>query len=416
MRVVVSLSIVSLAFFVGLLIVKPWLAHRGLSKQPSREELSRAISYDPQNPSYNYRLGLYWHYVPTERDHNRALNSYISAINLNPAKAEYWLELAKVYEGLNDLTSSKEALDRALILNPTYLKTRWMIANHWLRQGETDRALGELKLIIKDHPGEKEKVFNLLHFITGNDVGIILKRAVPGELEPMTEYLSFLMERGDTEGVKTLWKTFSKGFLVDSKAKIRYMDYLISKGEMEDAKREWIRYRGAGHEQTNLVWNGDFEEEILNGGFGWKIGRVEGVDVNVDNGVFFKGKRSLRIEFDGRQNVDFHHIFQIVLLEPQTRYTFSANMITDKITTSNGIFIQFHGINGCNFSRETEVLTGTNAWRESRIELSTPHNCNAGIVRLRRVKSEKLDNLIGGRAWIDGVRLEKFYTETSGRV
>jgi hypothetical protein len=91
-------------------------------------------------------------------------------------------------------------------------------------------------------------------------------------------------------------------------------------------------------------------------------------------------------------------------------------MITDKITTGNGIFIQFHGINGCNFSRETEVLTGTNDWRELRIELSTPPNCNAGIVRFRRVKSEKLDNLIGGRAWIDGVRLEKFYTETSGRV
>jgi hypothetical protein len=181
---------------------------------------------------------------------------------------------------------------------------------------------------------------------------------------------------------------------------------------MKEARREWIKYRATEDESSGLVSNGGFEEDIFNGGFGWRLRRIEGVDIKTDNRVFFRGKRSLRVEFDGRHNLDFSHVFQITPLEPRTRYILSANIMTEKITTTNGIFMQFYGINDCKFSRKTEVLTGTNAWKELTIELSTPPDCDAGAVRFRREKSEKFNNLIGGSAWIDGVRLEKSYAET----
>lgn len=412
MRFAVSLMVLSLALSGGWFVVKPWLSQRVLSEQPSTEELLRAISHDPGNPFNHYRLGLYRRYDPAERDLKKAIFSYIAAINLNPTKAQYWLELAGTYEDLGELAASKRALDRALLLKPTNIKSRWMTVNLLLRQGETDRALSELKPIVKDHPRERIKVFSLLHMITGDDVELILKRALPRELKPITAYLLFLIRRGDTVGVKRLWKTLSRDYEVDSKMRIRYINYLISRDDIEEAMGEWTGYKGRGKEPANLVWNGGFEEDIYNGGFGWKTGRVEGVVASIDDKVFRGGRRSLRVEFDGGHNINFHHVYQVVPLEPRTMYTLSADMMTEEITTGSGIFMEFYGINGCKFYKKTETLTDTNDWGRLGVEFTTPQGCNAGAVRLRRLKSEKLDNLIDGRAWVDGVWLEKSYTAT----
>src|SRR3990172_5912826 len=304
-RFAASLAVSSLTLLTGWLIVKPWLAQR---EPYSGEGLLRAVSYDPRNPAYYYRLGLYRHYDPLERDIARALNFYIAAINLSPLNSEYWLELSKVLEDLNDRAGSEKALNRAIALNTSDLKARWRAVNYYLRQAETDRALEGLKLIIKDNPGERMKAFSLLHSITGNDVELIIKKALPGGpaggLEPMAGYLSFLMKINNTEGAKTLWKAIAKGGDIDPDVRTEYIDYLISSGEMDDAEEEWRRYKGMAGRPANIVWNGGVEEDISNRGFDWKMERVTGVDAGVDSMVFFKGKRSLRIEYTARQHKD----------------------------------------------------------------------------------------------------------------
>ena len=410
-RFAASLAVSSLTLLTGWLIVKPWLAQR---EPYSGEGLLRAVSYDPRNPAYYYRLGLYRHYDPLERDIAGALNSYIAAINLSPLKSEYWLGLSKALEDLNDSAGSEKAINRALALNTSDLKARWRAVNYCLRHADTDRALEGLKLIIKDHPGERMKAFSLLHSITGNDVELIIKKALPGGpaggLEPMAGYLSFLMKINNTEGAKTLWKAIAKGGDIDPDVRTEYIDYLISSGEMDDAEEEWRRYKGMADRPANIVWNGGFEEDISNRGFDWKMERVTGVDAGVDSMVFFKGKRSLRIEFDGKHNVAFHHAYQMVHLEPGAEYTLRANIKTEDITTTSGIFIHLDGINGCNLSMHKETLVGTNAWKELNVGFTAPPGCTGGVVILRRLRSEKLDNLIAGRAWVDEVRLEKSYT------
>ena len=53
----------------------------------------------------------------------------------------------------------------------------------------------------------------------------------------------------------------------------------------------------------------------------------------------------------------------------------------------------------------SEMYTGSVGWTESRVEFDTPPGCSYVGIRLRREKSDKLDNLISGDVWIDNVRL-----------
>ncbi len=240
-----------------------------------------------------------------------------------------------------------------------------------------------------------------------------MSKALPQELKAITGYLYFLMRRKDLAGVKALWKALEGRFELDDSIRTRYVDYLIKAGEAGEARGLWLSYKGVREDASNIIWNGGFEQDPGVGGFHWKIGKGEGFNISMDDRVFYKhghgAKRSLKVEFGGRHNVNFSHVQQIIPLEADTGYTFSVKIKTDKITTTNGIFVEFYGINGCRFYKRSEVLTGTNDWKEQKVEFSTPLSCGAGVVRLRRKKSEKLNKRIGGRVWIDDVMLERSY-------
>lgn len=51
------------------------------------------------------------------------------------------------------------------------------------------------------------------------------------------------------------------------------------------------------------------------------------------------------------------------------------------------------------------MITGANLWREIEMEFETPSECTAVSINVRRERSYKLDNKIGGTAWIDGISL-----------
>ena len=408
-RFSVSILTLLITLVFAWLIFKPFFVQMGLSEPLSLKELSRAISYDNNNPSHHYRRALYRYYDPAGRDLSLAMDSYARAISLNPANAMYWIGLAKVLESTGELDASSSALERAIKLNPTYEKSRWMKVNLLLSRASTIEALNQLRLIIDEHPPERRRAFNVLKMITRNDVELILEEGIPHKQEPMESYLSFLMWEKNTEGVMIVWKALSDGFEISSYFAAKYINYLVSVGEIWKARRYSDAYEGrvffTGAQE--LISNNGFEDDICDNRLCWWIDPVQGASVRIDGGVSFKGGRSLKIEFDGSENVDFRHLFKVLPLEPNTPYLLKASVKSEGITTTNGLFMEFYGIGGCKFYSTSKAVTGSGDWTELRIDVNTPPGCRAGTVRFRRLKSDKIDNLIGGTLWIDDVRLSR---------
>jgi hypothetical protein len=116
---------------------------------------------------------------------------------------------------------------------------------------------------------------------------------------------------------------------------------------------------------------------------------------------------SLRIDFDGTRNLNFWHLFQYVIVRPDTRYHFSAVLRANGITTDSGPrFELFDAYDMARLYVFTEGRTGTSGWREQRLEFRTPRETQVLILRLARAASRKFDNQIAGTVWIDRVRLE----------
>ncbi len=192
---------------------------------------------------------------------------------------------------------------------------------------------------------------------------------------------------------------------------IRHVEFLIAQGELHEASRIW---KGAVREgglpvliDGNLINNGGFEKkEGLGGAFDWNMVKAAGAEISLDDTIAFQGKSSLRIIFDGRENVDFYHVYQFVPLEPKREYVLKAQVKTRDLTTKSGIKLEVLGV-GHTLQTASEALIGDNGWKEITLTFRTAPGSEGALIRVRREKTDRFDRRISGTVWIDNVQLRE---------
>ena len=117
--------------------------------------------------------------------------------------------------------------------------------------------------------------------------------------------------------------------------------------------------------------------------------------------------RSIKIEFDGKHNVDFYHLYQFIPVEEETNYKLTSLMKSEDISTRNGLLWQVYCANNKNLHAESEPVRGTTDWHPVTVSFTTPKGCSAVVLKLRRYKTDKFSNNISGIVWVDKVALEK---------
>jgi len=408
-RFVLPILILIVSLLIAYQILSVWRGVHLNKPNPVKEDLLKAIKITPSNPDPYYRLGLLYQYDIRNINLKESIRYLRKAIERNPLEQEYWLGLGRAFQRMGEKNDSEEALEKAISLFPTGFRGRWVTANLLLQQGTLEKALLHFTYLLAGYPNQSGSVYDVL-FKAINDPGFILEKVVPKDPTSMNQYVAYLYEIGDRGSVKKAWeKKVSYGFKSDRNEALRHIDFLISHGELRDAFEVW---KGRLREEKipvpadgNLMTNGGFEKEkILGGGFDWKIGTVPGAEISFDPVVFQEGERSLKVVFSGKENVDFHHVFQYVPLRPNTDYVLKAQMKTKEITTKSGLRLEISGI-GSSFYKTTESLTGDSGWKEMAVSFRTPNQIQGGLVRMRRDKSEKFDRFISGTLWLDRVSL-----------
>ncbi len=404
-----SLLILLASLFSGYQILSIWRGVHVCESNISKEGFLKAIRLHPSNPDPYYRLGLYYQWDLHSLDLNESLRYLRSAAKRNPLAQEYWLDLAKVSQKMGENGIAQRALENAVQAFSTGYRGRWVAGNLLLEQGDLLKALPHFSYILAHYPNKSTLVFDVWRRAI-HDSDFILQRLIAKDPSSLNLYLAYLYEVGDTEAARGAWK--EKTALcpkTEWRDVQRHVDFLISKGKMIEAHQVWedkVREEGGlTLSEGNAISHGGFEEEnIFGGGFAWRKETVPGAEISLDPSVSFEGKRSLEIVFNGRENVDFQHVFQYVMLRADTDYVLTARIKTQAVTTKSGIKIEVLGLNLA-FSQTSDSLTGDNDWKEVSIHFRTPPGLRGGLVRLRREKTDHFDKFISGTVWIDDIRL-----------
>ena len=382
-----------------------------LSRPPyrSEERFLKALRLAPSNPDPFYGLSLFYQWDFRSMDLKKSLDYIHQAIERNPLEQAYWINLAKIRQRSGEQEGFNRALENAIFVNPTSYRGRWVVGTLFLQAEDVQRALPHFSYLLRYYPEQSGPVYDVWSKVV-DDPDFILEKLVQEDPHSLKSYLSYLYENGDNESAKKVWhKRASLGEKADRSETLRHIVFLISQNEFDEAMEVWkARLRQEGlplPTDGNVVTNGGFEKEkILGGGFDWKTADVKGARVAFDRSVAFEGSSSMKITFDGKENVDFHHVHQIVLLKPNTDYSLKAHVRTKEVSTKSGPKIEVYGI-GSPFHASSESVVGDNAWRELSVTFRTTPQSHAGVVRVRREKTDKFDRLISGTVWIDNVRL-----------
>lgn len=372
----------------------------------------RAAETEPSNADRWYELARYRQLDLEHSDLPLALAYYRRATSLNPGSPFYWMDFAGADESAGDLAGAEQAFQKARELYPISADAAWRFGNFLLRQGRVPEAFQQIHDAVAVDPKLTVSAISVSWSST-RDIDQILKAVLPDGPDENWGAIQFFVQAREPLAAMAVWKRLAAhhAFFPSSNA-FPLLDMLIATGHVSEARLVWNQALQAAAVPRDsdvagsLVWNGGFENEPLNGGFDWRFQPVESAEMRWDEENLHSGRRSLRVDFDGKANVDFANVWQYVPVSPSTTYRFGAFFRTEDLTTDSGIHFEIRDVSRPGTPlRSTPDLAGTQSWVGQNIEIVTGPDTNLLQIVLRRTPSDKLGNKIRGTAWIDDVTL-----------
>jgi tetratricopeptide (TPR) repeat protein len=388
-----------------LLLTARLFVASAFGERPELASLERATRLDPANAEYRNHLGRY--YALVARDPGAAIESYRAAIQLNPHSARYWFDLASAYQVLGDTSGQSWALEHAIQAGPTTPDVAWEAANFFLVRGDNQRALQEFHVVLENEPSLASLAIQFCWRIDPN-VDLLLREVVPPKSSALIAFLNLLMTRQETTAAAKVWTvlmTTSDSF--ELRSVYNYLQYLIDHKEVDQARLVWQqaapRFGLSSYIPTknNLIVNGDFSLDVLNGGFDWQYQKQPSVTLTLDPSDFHGGHRSLLITFDG-PGISDAGIRQFIVVQPDTTYDFSAYYKNGEIEGAGGPHITIQDAYTNAVVYDSDELTEAGFWKSASGEFTTGHNCKLLVLHVRRLPAGSPTR---GKLWVDDFRL-----------
>jgi tetratricopeptide (TPR) repeat protein len=385
-------------------------AHWAASSNP--EIWLRAAQSEPANAKLWYQLGRYRQLDFQRSDLPLAISYYQRATLINPRSSSYWMDLASAYETTGNVSQAEQAFREARRLYPISAEAAWRLGNFLLRQGRVAEAFQQIHDAVVVDPKLTALAISRCWRST-QDIGQILKTVLPDASDHNWRAIQFFVQSREPVPAMAVWKRIvAHGPSFPASEAFSLLDMLMETGHAGDARTVWTQALSAARIPANadstrsLIWNGGFEQDLLDGGFDWRVSPAEGAKMGWDEQMVHSGRRSLRIDFDGTANVDFQNIRQYLPVQPSTRYRFTAFLHTEDLSTDSGMRFEIRDISRPgNPARFTPNVVGTQPWAEEVAEFVSGPDTELLEVVLRRTRSEKFGNKIRGTAWVDDVAL-----------
>jgi tetratricopeptide (TPR) repeat protein len=368
-------------------------------------QLQRAVWLSPGNADYRHRLATFLNF--SVGDPQAAAESYRAAVALNPYDANYWLDLAGSDQVLGDTAGQRTALDHAIAAEPTAPAVAWNAANFFLVDGQIDRALQEFRVVIGNDTSLADAALKACWRVRP-DADALLQEVVPPKLDPLFAFRELLAGKQETEGtIKTWDRIVQLHEKFDAPRLFAHIAYLLQAHRPDAAMSAWEQSAGilglTSYLPTddNLVVNGDFSLDVLNGGFDWTYTNRTGVKPILDASDFRQGHRSLSLTFEGPA-INDAGIQQMIPVRGGTKYDFSAYYKSTDFEGAGGPVVVLHDAYTDAVLYASDALKDADFWKEVHSQITVPTTTT-----LLRLAIERLPagSPIRGKLWLDDFHL-----------
>ena len=334
-----------------------------------------------------------------ELDPRRAAADYRQAIVRQPTAIGAWLNLAKA-----ELAAGREDEARRILqtLSPliTHVSTwKWQELLLARDLQDEERFAAAFNFILARLPLRVSEASFLAKGFWG-DSSAVLPHLAPGSREA---FLIELMKAKESGPAFALWKTMQAADPPPGKGlQLRFCQFLLNNDRVGYAKEVWAAWRSDGKE---TVYDGGFEMEPTNKGFGWYLTRNPDALVERSSEAPVEGRYSLHLRFLGLKNVNFWQVYQIIPVEGGRVYRLSFARKGQGLSTDQGVLLYVSGYQCEGLGVRSNPVLGTTSWTKEELEVHVPEGCEAIQLNVTRGESLMFDSKISGDYWLDSVEL-----------
>jgi len=337
----------------------------------------------------------------------RAEARFQEALRRNPASADRWCDLGEAWLKSGLTEKARTCFSRALDLGAESIQILWRAGDFYFRVKENKTAMQCMSRILAHDPKYDALVFDS-YLRSGATILDTLNYGIPEGRRAAQSYFRYLLRSGELADVQRAWDWIASRSLADDRLAGQYVDFLLKKQKFEAAVEAWTRHLGdrrGEYQESDFLYNGDFEFEPSGSSFDWRVTELEGVDVERDSAVSCSGSSSLRIRFEGKENLSYSHISQMAVVKPGG-YLFRAQVRTEGITTDQGVGFRISDAESrSRLDIRIENFVGTSGCEKVKERFLVPRQTTLIQIQVVRQSSWKFDDKISGTAWIDGVSL-----------
>jgi tetratricopeptide (TPR) repeat protein len=367
---------------------------------------------DPKAESWFCRFGIcnMNAYLFPDNPDNVSQTYLLESVRRYPGSPDRWAALGKALWRSGEIERARQSLSNAVALGPNRQGTLFTLADFYHSLGEDGPALEQTSRALQ---GTKELDQAFFNWFKQNKIPLtkVVSHGLPPDARVFQNYIRYLANSKDADAAEQVWTVAIARGYADDKLAREYVEFLAGQNRFDSAARAWAAYLGDrkdGYLESNWLFNGDFESEMHSDFFlDWAAWGGGGVAVARDPEVKHTGAYSLRMRFDGTQNVTDAHVGQRAVVAPG-RYRFEAYLKTQELTTDQGLSLHiFDATSASHADVRTEPLLGTHDWTKVDVNICVPPQTKTLQVRVVRRPSQKFDNLIKGTLWLDSVHLTK---------
>ncbi|UCD33315.1 MAG: hypothetical protein JSV38_05450 [Desulfobacterales bacterium] len=270
--------------------------------------------------------------------------------------------------------------------------------------------LGIAEMVVRNinfllsHNKMTQDAFQLLDTHVSKNIAETIEALHKDNLRPLLEWL---MSWGRVEDAEKVWNIMNTSVILEKDIFLKYIHFLINNKRVNRAAEIWRTQTG-----IEGLTNAGFENDITGRGFDWRYtpDNDDKWTIRRTTSISFAGEHSLKIVFEGKENISFAHLYQIARVDPLKTYRLTYSWRSRDISTDQGPFIDIYGYDCKGFYFKGPMIYGTNDWKEQDIEFTVPENCQSIVIRLRRQRSQRFDNKLAGTLWLDNFGLQELHS------
>ncbi len=339
------------------------------------------------------------------------IREFQAVVNLAPADYRWRIELGRAYEQEEMAAEAEASFKKAVELAPAYAHPYWAIGNFYLREGRNDEAIAALKKAAENNQAYRDQVYSLAWDFFQKDPAKV--EFMAGDTPNDRVRLAyFFASRSRPVDSLRIWNSLAETDKAANPDTARAIAHGLFLQKYFPEAQEFARQLGTDQDaKPETFTNGSFEKglsEDKDSRFNWQLLRNDPrFEVVSDSKVRKEGERSLKVTFRTFIKPALNNLLQTVVVNPNSKYRLSFWIRTENLRSGGPPLIEILNANDEKLiTRSQPFPTGSNEWQQVNVDISTPENCSAVIVRTARSYCGE-ECPITGIFWYDDFILNK---------